>query len=68
MAIYAHYIKNGEEVFVEKKDALYGMLNDTLLKPSQTMTLTSDYDYDSVQFEFRAVYGGTSNYIFCDCF
>ena len=64
---YAHYIKNGEEVFVEKKDALYGMLNDTLLKPSQTMTLTSDYDYDSVQFEFRAVYGGTSNYIFCDC-
>ncbi|MBQ5673688.1 MAG: hypothetical protein IIV45_01175, partial [Lachnospiraceae bacterium] len=67
LAIYAHYLKDGKEVYEQKMDALYGMSNNTLMKPTQTLRLTSDYDYDSVQFEFRANYGGTSNYTFCSC-
>ena len=40
------------------------MLNNILLQPSQRLRLNADYDYDSVQFEFRANYGGTFNYTF----
>ena len=66
LVIYGHYLKDGEEVGCDKISSLHGMSNNTLMKAAQTIQLSTEYNYDSVQLEFRAVYGDVCNYTFCD--
>ena len=63
---YLHYLKDGKEVLCEKKESLYGVLNDTLLNQTQVMKLSNDCDYDSVQLELRSAYDVVANYTFCN--
>ena len=63
---YLHYLKDGKEVLCEKKESLYGVLNDTLLNQTQVMKLSNDCDYDSVQLELRSAYDVVVNYTFCN--
>ena len=66
IVIYAHYLKAGAEVGCDKISGLNGVSNDTLINVTQIIQLSSEYDYDSMQLEFRAGNGDVCNYTFCD--